>query len=482
MRRVVLLLLASLLLLGAVVVTRTFLLRSPAVAFTPAPPRAFDEARVAAVLGAAIRAATISPQSGEHAGPAFAELSALLTASFPRTFTTLAVETIDEASLLLRWQGADPALPPLLLLAHQDVVPVADAEKWAQAPFSGAIVDGFVWGRGALDDKGPLVAMLTAVEALLAEAWVPQRDVLFAFGHDEELGGRGAQAMATLLAARGVRPALILDEGLAVLDGVAPGVQRPVGVVGVAEKGYLSLELVARAEGGHSSMPDREPAIAILARAVSRASAPLPARFDGPGFAMLRALAPELSFSTRMAIANRELFSPLLERQLADNPVTDASLRTTVAPTMIAGGIKDNVVAPVATAVLNFRLFPGDTRAWVLAETERRIADRRVTVRPFDDFGSEASSVSPAGGWGFEVVARSLRETLPDVLVAPGLVLGATDARHYAQLSDQVLRFAAFRLRPEDLARVHGRDERIPIADLAWAVRFYARLIENASR
>ena len=451
----------------------------------PAAPAALavDTTAVAARLAAAIAIPTVSTERGGPPAGELARLRAHLAASYPRAFSNLVREEIAGGTLLLTWPGRDAALAPVVLLAHQDVVPVPPeaAASWSHPPFAGRLAGGFVWGRGALDDKTSLITLLEAVEALLAQGFRPARSVHLVFGHDEEVGGSGAAAAAELLAARGARPALVLDEGLAITSGIAAGVARPVALIGVAEKGYASFALVVEAAGGHSSMPPRETAIGILAAALARVTAePLPARRDGPAFAMLDALAPAAPFGIRIVLANRWLFDPLLERRMAAAPATDAMLRTTLAPTIVEGGVKENVLPPRARAVVNLRILPGDSLSWLEEELRRRIGDGRVRLTRLGA-ASEPSPVSDAGGWGFRVVARSVREIERDAVVAPGLMIGATDARHFTGISDQVLRFQPVLLAPDDLPRFHGVDERISIENLERAVRIYARLLENAA-
>jgi carboxypeptidase PM20D1 len=455
----------------------------PAPAATTSP--AVDAERLAAVLAGAVRIPTVSEGVEGPSAESLAALRDHLTASFPRVFAALAAELREDGTWVLTWAGSAPALPPILLLAHQDVVPVPgeNLAQWTRPPFAGEIADGFVWGRGALDDKGSLVGLLAAVDALLAEGFAPRRTVMLALGPDEEVGGAGQRALAADLAARGVRPALVLDEGMPIGQGLVPGVARPVALIGVAEKGYVSFELAVEVAGGHSSMPLRESAISILSAALARLTAePLPARADAPVWSMLAAVAPAADFPSRVAFANLWLLRPLVARQLAAAPASDAMLRTTLAPTLLRAGVKENVLAPSARAVVNLRILPGDTRDGLEAEIRRRLADERVRITTTaEGAGQPPSRVSSTAGWGWSMLARSVREEMPEAVVAPALMIAATDARHYDALSDQVFRFFPVVLEPSDTARFHGVDERVGIDNLARAARIYARLIANAA-
>lgn len=480
MKKILLVLLLGLVALASVVSVRAARYGLPREAVKPAPVVAVD-AGAAARLAGAIRIPTVS--RGEGAAPdsaAFAALHEHLRAQFPRVHAALAREAVAGHSLLYTWTGSEPSLPPLLLVAHMDVVPVEPGTEaaWTHPPFAGAVGGGHVWGRGALDDKASVVGILEAVEMLLGEGFRPRRTVLLAFGHDEEVGGRGAQAIAALLKARGVRPEMVLDEGGAVTVGLVPGVRPDVALVGIAEKGYVSVELTAGARGGHSSMPPARGAIGRVARAVARLEEePMPARLDGVGTALFPHVGQDLPFGQRAAFANLWLTRPLVARVLAGAPSTNAAIRTTAAPTIFQAGTKDNVLPAQARAVVNFRILPGDSVAGVLAHVRRVVDDPQVRVRAAAELVSPPSPVSPIDGEPFRMLSRAVRQARPGTVVAPYLVVGATDARHYAALSPHVFRFLPVRMTGEDLDRMHGTDERISVRDYEDAVRFYRLLV-----
>ena len=314
---------AAVLLLVLVVVLafNAFRLRPVALGEVPAP-LPVDSAAVQR-LSQALQIQTVSTEAASPSPDALAAFHAFLERSFPRVHAELKREEIAGGSLLYTWPGSDPSAPALLLAAHQDVVPVeAGSEgRWSAPPFSGAIANGFVTGRGAIDDKGSLMAILEATERLLARGYRPRQTVYLAFGHDEERGGTGAQAMAALLKQRGANIGLALDEGYSVLDGVIGGVNAPIAMIGVAEKGYVSVELTATGAGGHSSMPSNDNAAVRLARAVARlAGEPMPARLNGPTAAMFDGIAPYSDGTMRVALANRWLLGPLVKRQLLASP------------------------------------------------------------------------------------------------------------------------------------------------------------------
>lgn len=492
MKRILGVLVLGLLLGVAVMCVRALCLSSRQVPAAP-PSRAaepVDAEGVAARLGGAIRFETLSVQGGGDAhAAAFRAFEDYLERTWPRLHDALRRERVPAPegvgrSLLYTWKGRDPDAPALLLAAHHDVVPVeaGTEERWEEPPFSGRVAGGEVWGRGALDDKGSLVAILEAVESLLAEGFVPERSVLLAFGHDEELGGpQGATRIAATLAERGTPVAAVLDEGGVVADGMVDLVEGAVAVVGIAEKGSVSLALTLESEGGHSSTPPRHSGIGILARAVTRLEDhPMPARIDGTTRRFLEALAPELDFPARLALANLWITGGAIEALFAASPPLDAMIRTTTAATIFQGGVKSNVLPKQVRAVVNFRILPGDTVDDVVEHVRRTIDDPRIGVAPTSDSRPRnPSPVSPDTGPAWESLAGAIRAVHPDTLVVPYLVVGGTDARHYAGLTPNVYRFLPFRMGEEALKRVHGTDEHISVENLADGVRFYRTLIQT---
>lgn len=481
-------------LLAVVLVARAATFTAPAPVGAAAAPLS-PSARLAleaplpadapAHLSAAIRARTISYFDSTTRLAAFDTLHAGFAAAFSRVHATLRQERFDGAGLLMTWTGSDPSLAPVVLMAHQDVVPVEPGSErtWTHPPFDGVNDGEFIWGRGAMDDKSALVGTLEAMESLLASGWQPRRTVMLVFGHMEEKGGAAMRALVDTLQARGVRPLFVLDEGGSlVAEGVVPGVRGRVALVGTAEKGYLSLRITASGDEGHSSMPPRHTAVGTLAAALARLEAsPMPARLEGASRETLETLAPAMPFGQRLAIANLWLTRPLLLRMLGGTPAGNATIRTTTAPTMLQGSTKDNVMPMSASAVVNFRLLPGDRVADVVAHVRDAVGDARVTVDTIPDLVYEASPVSPTNTEGFATVRSAITESWPDARVAPYLVVGATDSRFLARLTPNVYRFAPLVVDPVDLKRIHGIDERVRVRDYLDGVRFLRRLIVRAA-
>ena len=484
-KRVFLILLVVLVLLVGVLLGRTFLAVRVDVAVPGFTPVAVDGENAVARLAAAVRHQTLSHQDPAQANPApFEAFHAFLEQSFPRVHATLRRETVNGLGLLYTWEGADANAAPMILLAHQDVVPVETGTEgdWTHPAFEGVNDGEFVWGRGTLDDKGALMGILEAVEALLSEGFQPTRTVYLCFGHDEEVGGdAGAAHIAKTLAERGVKAYLLVDEGLAVTRGIVPGITDDLALVGVAEKGYLTVTLEARTEGGHSSTPPPDTSVGMVAQAVARLQEdPFPAELTGPMRQMLEAAGPHMDFPMRLVMANLWLFSPIVRGQLAGDPATNATIHTTTAPTMFNAGTKENVLPQSATAVVNFRIIPGETVESALARIKSVIGDDRVTVTAGDN-ANDPSPVSPAEGPAWDALATSIRQTYPDAAVAPGLVLGGTDCPHYESVAGNIYRFLPTVFTSDDMSRIHGTNERIRIEDYVNGIRCYAQLIRNGA-
>ena len=488
--------------IGLVLVGRAVQIGPPSFAdVEPASPINIDSHAAASRLADAVRIKTVSYSIDTSVeGNAMRAFHANLETSFPEVHAALKRETVNAYSLLYTWEGSDPTLKPILISAHIDVVPVEPGteDDWNYPPFSGEIADGFIWGRGTLDMKQSILGALEAIEILLAEGFSPERTIYLAFGHDEEIGGRnGAAAIAELLVDRGVQLEFVLDEGSVIADGIIPGVKRPAAIIGLTEKGIGNFMLVARGEGGHSSRPPKQTVVGAIGRAVADLQDnPMPARLQSPVSDMFDYLAPEMPFTTRLFLANRWLFEPLLLRRLSNGLTTNASIRSTITPTIIRGGVKANVIPQKATAVVNVRLLPGDTVDDILrhiTETAGAVieddeqepgnhdAEIKLVIRRTSERVWEAAPVSEMGTPSFATLMQSIRQVFPDVAIAPGMVLGATDSRHYRDIADNTYRFVPMRLTNDDLSGIHGTNERISIDNYTEIIRFYAQLMRNTA-
>jgi len=394
---------------------------------------------------------------------------------YPALHSTLEREIVAGHSLLYRWPGSGAA-DPMLLMAHYDVVAATD-EGWEHGPFSGDLDGDVIWGRGTLDDKGDLAAVFEAVENLVTAGFIPTRDIYLCIGHNEESYGTGARQIARLLEHRGIRVALVSDEGGAIVEGVFPGVADPIAVIGVSEKGLTTIVLTVEQHGGHASMPPRMTATVRLARAVQRLNEkPFPARLGPVTVGMLKALGPHSTGALRFAISNLWLTKGLVRvllGRLSDE--TRAMVRTTQAVTQLSGSQSHNALAERATATINLRIAVGSSVAETEAHVRRAIRDPLVGIAVVDP--AEPSPVSATTGDAWEAVSASVAAVYPGVIVAPYVMLAASDSRHFTGISDNVYRFSPFRMTTEQRGTLHAKNERMNVSTWLDGIRFYEHLI-----
>jgi carboxypeptidase PM20D1 len=476
--------------IGAIVVllvvfmaVRTIMVPAP-VEEAAAPPIAVDANVVARHLSEAVRFQTVSYGDGikeMEKSKALNDMRLWMEQTYPYFHQAAGPEQFGD-SLLFTWIGKNPNLAPVLLMAHLDVVPVVPGTEkdWTHAPFSGDIADGFVWGRGTLDDKGQLVSILEAANRLAMMDFQPERTIMFAFGQDEEVGGaKGNEAIAKALTSRATHFAWVLDEGSSIMNEPYPGTRKPVAFISNAEKGFLSLELTAHGQGGHAARPSGDLALPRLSSAILNAvSHPFESDLDDIQREKLSVLAPLVPFGDRFVLANLWLTKSLVLSRMESEPDSAAVLHTTISPTIMNAGIKENVIPPTAHAVINFRLHPRDTIASVTAHVKQAVADAKVDVAQREETLSEATKVVATNSPAYTYVANAIRATY-GVPVAPDIMTGATDSRHYLAIADAVLRFRPYHEEVADLARVHGTNERLAVSDLGPAVGFYMRLIQD---
>ncbi|WP_345505948.1 M20/M25/M40 family metallo-hydrolase [Terrabacter aeriphilus] len=437
-----------------------------------------DDAAVEA-LRALIRIPTVSHWERDREDrSAFAALLVELRERFPRLHAVCEVERIGGDALLVRWPGRTP-VAPVVLMAHLDVVPVDDPSVWTHPPFAGDVADGHVWGRGALDCKGSLVATCAAVESLIADGVTPGRDVWLSFGCNEEVSGEAAEVAVAALKVRGVEPWFVLDEGGAVVQGVLPGVDAPLAVVGVSEKGTVDVELVAHGDGGHASAPRRMGATSRLARAILRLERrPFPSHLPDATVDMLERAGAHARMPYAAVFGRARRLRPVLSRVLPRlGHETAALTRTTVAVTQLSGSPGANVIAPVARAHVNMRVMVGETVDGALERIRRTVKDPHVEVVLVSGHGP--SPVSPTADPAYGLIEATVGEVFPGTVAIPYVMLAATDSRHFHRVWPRVYRFTPFRMSDAQRAAIHGVDERIGIDDLHDGIAWYRRLLEQ---
>ena len=438
-------------------------------------------------LAQAVQLPTVSSESKVDTTN-YEKLDSFISKNYPLLDSLLQKEKINNFSYIYKWQGKKANLNPVLLAAHLDVVPVEESslDKWQHPPFSGKIVDDAIWGRGTMDDKSSVFGILEAVSMLLAADYTPERTIYLAFGHDEEVSGvNGAQAIARELQRQNIEFEFVLDEGSLIVDNALAGLSQPLALIGIAEKGYTTLTLTANLEeGGHSSMPPAETAVGVLSKAIyTLQENPFPAKIDGAVKNMLEHIGPEMGTFNKVLFANLWLTEGLIIREFQKSPQSNALIRTTVAPTMLRGGVKDNVLPTRASAKINFRIIPGETVETVADYVRNTIADDRVIVAPADEKMSQnPSAISGTESFGFQIIQTTIQQVFPQAVVAPSLVVAATDSRHYAALSRNIYRFQPIQIEKSETKRFHGINERLEVETYKNMIRFYRELILNASR
>ena len=454
----------------------TFNSKQLPIAATPAPavpPTSLEH------LQAAIRYKTISFNDSTLLDTAqFLGFHRFLEKTYPGVHANLVREKIKKYSLLYFWKGKNSSLKPIVLMAHQDVVPIEEASKsnWTVEPFSGDVKDGFIWGRGSADNKINVIGIFESIEKLLKENYQPERSIYFALGHDEERGGTGAVAVAAVLKQHGVSAEMVLDEGGIVTREKVPGMTKPVALIGTAEKGYLTLLLSVDKNGGHSSMPEQETALDILAKAVVNIRQhPFPANFAPATVGFMNHVGPEMPYPEKIVFANTWLFKSVVIGIYEKSPGGNAVVRTTGVPTIFNAGMKDNVVPTKATVTINFRLLQGDGSEKVVAEIKKIVNDERVSIAVSKEFSAEPSATSPEDGFGYKRVDATVKKTFAETVTTPFLMIGGTDSRHFGEISSNIIKFSPM----TDPIGFHGIDERVSLESYQQTLWFYEQLIRQ---
>ena len=410
----------------------------------------------------------------------FRKLHTWMEETYPAIHSRLEKTIISDYTLIYHWKGSDPMLKPVLYTAHQDVVPTGDADKWLHAPYSGYISDdGYLWGRGSLDIKIQMVALLETIEFQLQRNYSPRRDVYLCFGHDEEVGGtEGAAKAAQYFRDQGISFSFLLDEGGAVTKKMIPGLAKPLAAVGVREKGYLDVELSCTQKGGHSSTPPSKTAIGLVAKAVLKLERrQFPLKFTKVPKKMFQTLGPFMPLHYRIILANLWLFKPLFLLLMAGNGASNAMIRTTTAPTMTKGSEAPNVLASRATAVINLRLLTETGPDQAVERIRRVVGDRRIEIKTLRF--NKPSKTSPTETEPYRILSDTILQIFPDTVVSPYLMLGATDAVKYQDVCMNIFRFCPIQVDSGELDRIHSYNERISLKNIENAVIFFTQLFDN---
>jgi carboxypeptidase PM20D1 len=469
---------AALLIVILVVLIKTFAFKSKQLDIATVAAPEYSKEQLDHFLGA-IKFKTISyADAAMFDSSQFNGLHRYLKATYPLVHEKLSLKKIIDFSLLYKWEGSDPSLAPYVLMGHQDVVPIEEASRnlWTVDPFDGVVKQDSIWGRGACDDKINLVGIMESVEKLLKEGFQPKRTIYLAFGHDEETGGLGAQALAAELKSQNVQAELVLDEGGIVTMDKVPGMTKPVALIGTSEKGYLSLELKVEKNGGHSSMPEKETALDIVTRAIlTLREHPFKADFSPSTLGFIDHVGPEMPFLQKMVFANTWLFKSVVIGIYESSPGGNALVRTTAVPTIIHAGMKDNVVPTSVTAVVNLRLLPGDSSKWVIEQVKKIINDDRVKISAMGGFESEPTDITSEDGPGYKIVDETIHKTFAEAITTPFLMIGGTDSRHMSGISRNIIKFSPM----IDPVGFHGIDERVSTQSYKDTLWFFETLLRT---
>lgn len=471
----------AILLIIAILLYNTFRLKPwpvhTAAALEPLPDSAI------AHMSHAIRIATVSAEDTTSIDSVhFNQFRIFLEEAYPLVHQRLTKTIIKNYSYVFEWKGSDTSLQPVILMGHYDVVPVEPSaiKLWRVPPFGGEVRDSIIWGRGSIDDKVAVISILEATESLLKKGFKPVRTVLLCFGHNEESTGTGAIAIVDYLQKRHVRADMVIDEGGEITTGKMKDVHRPVAMIGVGEKGYVTFELAVQKPGGHSSRPAKETAIDILARALYKLrTVQMPTVLTEPVRELFhRVSGSSDNFFNRLALGNLWLFKSTVQGRLSLTPEGDAMQRTTIVPTILESGIRENVIPTNAKAIVNSRILTGETTRQVEDFIKKTIDDNRVVITIKGDFNTEPSPLTDVNSQAFKIMEKAVSETIDDVIPVPYVMLGASDSRNYRAISNGVVNFTPL----INSQGFHGIDERLPIKDFQRTINFFTSIIRESGK
>ncbi len=461
------------------ILVRTILFRASPIENISKEEITFDKEKAVSALSAMIKCKTVSNLNRANEDDIeFEKFKKLLPELFPNIYEKCEYEELDQGrALIYRYKGKN-SKSPSILMAHFDVVP-ADEEKWTYPPFCGEVKDGFLWGRGTIDTKITLNAVMQALEKLICEGFIPENDIYLTFSGSEETSGNGASMIVDKFEKAGIAPGIVLDEGGAVVKNAFPGVSKSTAMIGIAEKGMLIAEFSCESSGGHASFPKPKTPITKLSDAcIAIKKHPFKYRICDATSAMFNTLAPHSSFFYRMLFANLWIFAPILSTmgKLKGGEI-NALVRTTCAFTQMKGSDAFNVIPTNAAMIANLRILPGETQETAIEHLKKAVNDYDITIR--NSGGMQPSIISDATCNEWDKISQTISETWSDTIISPYLMFACSDSRHWERLTNKIYRFSPIELTDEERASIHGNNEKIHVDNIAKCVEFYIRFIQK---
>ncbi|MDA3938153.1 MAG: M20/M25/M40 family metallo-hydrolase [Spirochaetia bacterium] len=401
--------------------------------------------------------------------------------NFPLSSNTLNLTKLNDFAYIFCWEGRDTTKKPVLFMAHFDVVPVQD-EGWDFPPFCGEVKDGNILGRGTLDTKNSLLGILEASEKLIADGFTPESTIYFAFGGDEEVMGlQGAGNIVKYFQEQNICFEWLLDEGAIIAENMISMTDKPLALIGIAEKGFANVRLIAHGVPGHASMPPDHTASGLIARAVYRIeNNPFPVQLTKTVRRFLKSLIPHVSFSLALVFSNLWLFAPIVKLIFKKSPSTAAMVRTTQAVTILKGSKKDNILPDRAEAIVNVRILPGQTKTKILKRMRSVVNDPLISVEFMNENdASNPVSESSSKESGYIKIKNTVNKVYPEGIVSPFLVTATTDSRHYKDITENIYRFVPMVLTGDDLKKIHGFNESISIENYTLIINFFTELMKT---
>lgn len=443
----------------------------------------FDLENAVEKLSNAIKIKTISyPDYEKMDFEIFDEFLMFLEDSYPNINRVCKKDLVNEYCPVYHWESETKDNKPILLIGHYDVVPADESEEsdWEEEPFSGLVKDGFIWGRGTLDDKNQVIAVMEAIEYMISNDYKLNRDIYMAFGFDEEVGGkRGAEKAVEYFKEKNIEFECVIDEGGSIITDMLEGLTAPLALIGTAEKGATNIKISVKGKDGHSSMPPRNTSVGTLAKLITNVEKnPMPARLTIPVRDMLKTMGPYVTGKS-FILKNIEKLFPFIHPILGKDSTINSLIRTTIAFTMIEGSSAANILPKTASVIANIRILQGDTSDSVIEHIKKVNPNIEFEVEKI--VVEEASEISNIDEESYKILSNTINKIYPEAVVLPYLMVGGTDSRKYFELCKNIYRFSAVLLSKEAFATIHSSNEKISVENFSNMIKFYIEFLTEYS-